>query len=146
MMNPESLTRNILWAFCLFLPMKAICSDAWTIDRTGLSNRYGFGSIKARARSRLILPHSANVRYNSVRLHGSSAENASTEESSNSAKMSELNDMDVVIYSLLEDDDDMLCLGAVQEGGLLSPLSAWTVRTTIHLHTRLLSCYIYISL
>ena len=39
-------------------------------------------------------------------------------------KMSELNDMDVVVYSLL--DDDKLCLGAVQEGGLLSTLSAWT--------------------
>ncbi len=38
--------------------------------------------------------------------------------------MSDLNDMDVVIYSLV--DDETLCLGAIQEDGTLSPLSAWT--------------------
>ena len=43
--------------------------------------------------------------------------------------MSELNDMDVVVYSLLDDDennDNKLYLGAVQDDGGLSPLSAWT--------------------
>jgi hypothetical protein len=68
----------------------------------------------------------------SVRLHGSSSENASIEESNSSSTvtMSQLNDMDVVVYSLLNDGDggerSKLCLGAVQEDGVLSPLSAWT--------------------
>ena len=68
--------------------------------------------------------YSASSHFGNIRLHESSSENASTEEGNSNVKMSELNDMDVVVYSLL--DDDKLCLGAVQEGGLLSPLSAWT--------------------
>jgi len=38
-----------------------------------------------------------------------------------------MNDMDVVVYSLLDDGDDKnskLCLGAVQEDGHASPSSA----------------------
>lgn len=51
------------------------------------------------------------------------------EESSSSCcnvKMTELNDMDVVVYSVVDDETKKLCLGALQEDGVLSPLSAWT--------------------
>jgi len=46
-------------------------------------------------------------------------------------KINDLNDMDVVIYSLVDNDDDddhvdRLYLGALQDDGSLSPLSAWT--------------------
>eukprot|EP00534_Pseudo-nitzschia_fraudulenta_P007484 CAMPEP_0201149110 /NCGR_PEP_ID=MMETSP0851-20130426/10497_1 /ASSEMBLY_ACC=CAM_ASM_000631 /TAXON_ID=183588 /ORGANISM="Pseudo-nitzschia fraudulenta, Strain WWA7" /LENGTH=153 /DNA_ID=CAMNT_0047425457 /DNA_START=295 /DNA_END=756 /DNA_ORIENTATION=+ len=48
-------------------------------------------------------------------------------ESSTAVKINELNDMDVVVYSLFDDDDEKkIYLGALQEDGVLSPLSAWT--------------------
>jgi hypothetical protein len=51
--------------------------------------------------------------------------------SSPSIQVENLIDMDVVIYSFDDDDDDdddrqQLLLGAMQEDGVLSPLSAWT--------------------
>ena len=49
--------------------------------------------------------------------------------SSPSIEFENLIDMDVVIYSLEDNDDDQqrqLLLGAMQEDGVLSPLSAWT--------------------
>jgi len=106
--------------FCLVLPMQAIGTDAWIVDRLTTSIRNDIcRSDQPRIISSLIFQH--NDRYSSMRLYEGSTENA---EGSNCVKMSELNDMDVVIYSLV--DDDTLYLGAMQEDGSLSPLSAWT--------------------
>lgn len=48
-----------------------------------------------------------------------------------SVTLDSLVDMDVVIYSLPSDDDDEgnLRLAAMQEDGVLSPLSAWTMES-----------------
>ena len=58
---------------------------------------------------------------NADMLHESSSSSTEANNDNCNVKMSELNDMDVVIFSLL--DDDKLCLGAIQEDGVLSPLS-----------------------
>lgn len=93
-------------------------------ERLAVSSRIPLRSGHMISGSCFIPRYNTNHCFGNVRLHESSSENASTEECNSYVKMSELNDMDVVVYSLL--DDDKLCLGAVQEGGLLSPLSAWT--------------------
>jgi hypothetical protein len=102
---------------CLILPMHVIYTDAWMVgSRVMVPTR---NILHSHTESRFF----SRGRPCSVRLHGSSSENAS----SNNVKMSELNDMDVVVYSLIDDENnDKLCLGAVQEDGGLSPLSAWT--------------------
>eukprot|EP00535_Pseudo-nitzschia_heimii_P010666 CAMPEP_0197177616 /NCGR_PEP_ID=MMETSP1423-20130617/3163_1 /TAXON_ID=476441 /ORGANISM="Pseudo-nitzschia heimii, Strain UNC1101" /LENGTH=287 /DNA_ID=CAMNT_0042627191 /DNA_START=111 /DNA_END=974 /DNA_ORIENTATION=+ len=69
-----------------------------------------------------------------LRESPSDAATASAEEESRGVvRISDLNDMDVVVYSLPggegnddDDGDEELRLGALQEDGVLSPLSAWT--------------------
>lgn len=113
--------RKILLSVCLVFLMQALIrADAWMVDRRLISTRNHLQNTKVGSFSSLILPYGANVRCNSMRLH------ARAEESNNCVKLSELDDMDVVVYSLADDEDNKLCLGAVQEGGVLSPLSAWT--------------------
>jgi len=48
------------------------------------------------------------------------------EEEGEGVSLDSLIDMDVVIYSTEEDSTSIKYLGAVQENGYLSPLSAWT--------------------
>lgn len=119
-----SVPRRILPTVCLLVLMQAVCTISWTTGRLAVFSRNCLGSRRSIRASCFGPRYSATCRYGNVWLYERSSENASTEERSSYVKMSELNDMDVVVYSLL--DDDKLCLGAVQEGGLLSPLSAWT--------------------
>ena len=119
-----SQTWQILPTLCLVFLLKAVCTTSWMTGPLTISSRNPLRSGRVISDSCFTPRYSASSRFGNVVLYESSSENASTEEGNSNVKMSELNDMDVVVYSLL--DDDKLCLGAVQEGGLLSPLSAWT--------------------
>lgn len=140
-MNFEALAPTIFLKMSLLvLSMNMIYTNAWLIADKGTSP----GSCPIRSTEtgtsslRLVLPIPIRSFYNSdkcrngqkfVRLHESASDAAGTEEisaSSCNAKISDLNDMDIVVYSLLDDDSNQLCLGALQEDGVLSPLSAWT--------------------
>lgn len=135
--------RKTFRAFCLILQMHVICTNAWMVDNMmAASPGNPLHSNQGRTSLSSVLPIASRLHFRrnctprcvgrpcSTMVHASTSETSSTEEGNNSCilKMSQLNDMDVVIYSLLDDDDDddKLCLGAVQENGVISALSAWT--------------------
>ena len=137
-MNSEamSLSQNIFLTMCLLvLSMHVMYTDAW-LGATGAAAPVGRDRTSSPPPSVLPMPfrafHNDDLRRyqpSSVRLSEGSSDATSTEEiptGSCTVKISDLNDMDVVVYSLLDDSEEKLCLGALQEDGVLSPLSAWT--------------------
>ena len=139
MMKSSAAILKIFRTVCLlFLPIFLIC-DAWVM----VVPTSTFHNAKANTPDRHSDTTTSNVnnmnshlyrrRSNSARLYDSTDDNTSTESTScNVVKINDLNDMDVVVYSLARDRDDgddensNLFLGALQENGVLSPLSAWT--------------------
>jgi hypothetical protein len=133
-MNPEAATaaaslllaRKIIFramVLCLILPMHVMYTDAWIVGSRVVVPTRNF------LPSHIKKKKSWRGRSCSVRLHESSSENTAASSNNNVVKMNELNDMDVVVYSLLDDEENnnnKLYLGAVQDDGGLSPLSAWT--------------------
>ena len=130
MMNPKVKAR---WAIsCLVLPMQVMHANAWMVGKVIVPA--GDHTITPKSTNFPSLPLHLNFCGNnnhdirrgppsrfSTQLHESSSSSTEANNDNCNVKMSELNDMDVVIFSLL--DDDKLCLGAIQEDGILSPLS-----------------------
>lgn len=89
--------------------------------------------IKHAARAECVRNHESRLYRACSFLHGSHFEDPDTQAKIGSAckvKLKDLQDMDVVVYSLAKNNADaeepQYCLGALQEDGVLSPLSAWT--------------------
>lgn len=92
------LLLPLLLFFCLIVP-----DSAWTIPRGSLGQQYV-----------------------TTRLFRSSDDDTTATAANAIPEMDKLINMDVVIYSVKDDNDAKLKFGAMQEDGALSPLSAWT--------------------
>lgn len=77
----------------------------------------------------VIKLHNVSIRSNArmtIAASANAVDESQSRDESTVAEIDKLIDMDVVVYSFIDDPAETKRLAALQEDGVLSPLSAWT--------------------